>query len=244
MTTEQDDSGILLVDKPSEWTSHDVVNCVRRRFNLKKVGHCGTLDPLATGLLVLVLGKATKLADRLSGQDKTYVGTMRLGVQTTSQDADGEVTATADTTNVTPQDVTTVMARFVGPQLQLPPMVSALKKDGKALYKLARKGIEVERERRPVTIHRLNIISIDLPDVQFEVACSKGSYVRTLCADIGEQLGCGAHLAQLRRTRSGQFDVADSFTMDDIKTWEKATLLNNMISLPQLLSRLTIPLNP
>lgn len=228
------ESGILLVDKPVAWTSHDVVNCVRRRFNVRKVGHCGTLDPAATGLLVLVLGKATQLSEKLSGQEKAYAGTMRLGIETDSQDSDGAVVATHDPAAVTPADIERACARYRGEIQQIPPMVSAIKKDGRPLYKLARRGIEVEREPRTITIHELQVDRIAMPDVEFHVACTKGTYVRTLCADIGKDLGCGAHLLGLRRLRSGKFDVSKAVTIDTIKSWERADLLKNMMSLAQL----------
>lgn len=232
------ESGILLIDKPAEWTSHDVVNCVRRRFRFRKVGHCGTLDPAATGLLVLLLGRATKLSQRLMNQQKIYAGTMRLGIETDSQDRDGKVVATGDIGGIAPEDVERVAATFVGEIMQVPPMVSALKKDGKPLYKLARKGQTVEREPRPVTIHRLTITAIRIPDVDFEVACSKGTYVRTLCADMGRKLGCGAYLHELRRLQSGFFDVKDAYTMEEVKTWEREQLLEAMIGLGDLLTRM------
>jgi len=230
------ESGVLLVDKPADWTSHDVVNCVRRRFRLKKAGHCGTLDPMATGLLVLVLGKATKLASRLSGQDKTYSGTMRFGVCTSTQDREGEVTAAADPGDLNETRVREVFAAFEGEQLQIPPMVSAVKHNGKPLYKLARKGIEVEREPRPVTVHKLELLELRPPDADFLLECSKGTYVRTLCADIGDRLGCGAHLYNLRRIRSGRFDVDRSHGMDEIKAWERPELLANMMPLHDVLT--------
>jgi len=225
------ESGILLVDKPSEWTSHDVVNCVRRRFRVKKVGHCGTLDPAATGLLVLVLGRATKLSGRLSGQDKVYSGTLRLGIETDSQDRDGKITAENDPGAITREQIEDVFQRFTGDIQQIPPMVSAVKKDGRPLYKLARKGIEIERDPRSVTIHSLELLDFRLPDVDFEVRCSKGTYVRTLCADIGRELGCGAHLAALRRNRSGKFKIEDAHTVDAIKQWEKEQLMEAIIPL-------------
>jgi tRNA pseudouridine55 synthase len=236
---ELQESGILLVDKPVDWTSHDVVNCVRRRFGVRKVGHCGTLDPAATGLLVLVLGRATKIAARLTNQDKAYAGTMQLGVETFSQDRDSEVIATADASQITLAMIKQVAGGFVGDIMQTPPMVSAVKKDGRPLYKLARKGEVVEREPRPVTIHELKIIDLRPPDVEFEVTCSKGTYVRTLCADIGRQLGCGAHLLNLRRTRSGSFEVNAAHAMAEIKTWEREQLLANIIPLAELLIELT-----
>ena len=235
------ESGILLVDKPVDWTSHDVVNCVRRRFRIRKVGHCGTLDPGATGLLVLVLGRATKLSARFSGQDKTYAGIMRLGVETDTQDADGTVTGTADVSAVTEDEVRSVSSRFVGNLEQVPPMVSAVKKDGQPLYKLARKGKVVERDARPITIYRLTVADVRLPDVDFEVECSKGTYVRTLCVDIGTELGCGAHLLSLRRLRSGRFPVEDSFPIDTIKNWEREQLMNAVIPLMRVFSYLDTP---
>lgn len=229
------ESGILLVDKPVDWTSHDVVNCVRGRFRIRKVGHCGTLDPIATGLLVLVLGRATKLSDRLTTQDKTYTGTMRLGIETFTEDSAGEVTATADTSGITPDQIQRVAAAFLGETEQVPPMVSAIKKDGTPLYKLARKGQVVEREPRRITIRSLELERIEIPDVDFTVACSKGTYVRTLCADIGRQLGCGAHLLNLRRLRSGGFDVADAHGAEEIKTWAREKLLEHVIPLGEVL---------
>jgi len=233
------ESGVLLVDKPVDWTSHDVVNCVRRRFRVRKVGHCGTLDPIATGLLVLVLGRATKLSSLLARQDKTYSGTMRLGVETDTEDSAGQVIATGNTSGVTPEDVRRAAGLFTGEIMQIPPMVSAVKKDGKPLYKLARKGQVVERDPRPVTIYSLDLGRIALPDVELEVRCSKGTYVRTLCADIGKELGCGAHLLSLRRPRSGSFDVADAYTMTEIKTWEREQLLEAIIPLGEVLVGLT-----
>jgi len=233
------ESGLLLVDKPVAWTSHDVVNCVRRRFGVAKVGHCGTLDPIATGLLVLVLGRATRLAAQLTSQDKVYAGTMRLGVETFTEDSAGEVTATADTAGIAAADVERVAQTFVGDILQVPPMVSAIKKDGRPLYKLARKGKTVEREARPVTIHYLKLSRIAVPDVDLEVSCSKGTYVRTLCADMGRKLGCGAHLLSLRRLRSGRFDVAQAYPVDAIKQWERPDLFAHMISLPEVLRHLS-----
>lgn len=229
------ESGVLLVDKPVDWTSHDVVNCVRSRFRVRKVGHCGTLDPSATGLLVLVLGKATKLSARLSGQDKTYAGTMRLGIETSSQDRDGEITATCDASHVTVEEVRSAAEGFVGDIMQIPPMVSAVKKDGQRLYKLARRGETVERDPRPVTIHYLRLGEVELPDICFEVSCTKGTYVRTLCADLGAALGVGAHLLGLRRIRSGDFDVADATPIEEIKEWDRDRLLASIIPLPGVL---------
>jgi tRNA pseudouridine55 synthase len=230
--------GLLLVDKPMDWTSHDVVSCVRSRFQLSKTGHCGTLDPIATGLLMLLLGRATKLQDRLMSEDKVYSGTMRLGVETDSQDRSGEQTATADIGELTEAQIQTVVAGFVGPQQQQPPMVSAIKKDGTPLYKLARKGIVVERKSRPIIIHAFSLTRTALPDVDFRVHCSKGTYIRTLCADVGRALGCGAHMLELRRESSGGFQVADAVSMDAVKSWELPELQQHVRPLGSVISQL------
>jgi tRNA pseudouridine55 synthase len=208
--------GVLLVDKPAGPTSHDVVDRVRRQFGFKKVGHCGTLDPAATGLLILVLERATKLQDRLMSDDKTYEGTMLLGVSTDSQDADGQVIAEKPVPPLTGEDIERVFAKFRGDIQQVPPMVSAVKHQGTPLYKLARKGKTVEREPRLIHIYNLAVLALELPRIQFRVACTKGTYVRTLCSDIGDALGCGAHLFELRRTRSGKFDAKDAHSLDEI----------------------------
>ena len=208
--------GVLLVDKPPRLTSHDVVDYIRRHFGFKKVGHCGTLDPAATGLLIIVLERATKLQHHMMADDKTYEGTMRLGIATDSQDADGEVIADKPVPPLTPDDIERVLAKFRGDIQQVPPMVSAVKHKGQPLYKLARKGKTVEREARTIHIYDLRVLKLDLPLIEFTVTSTKGTYVRTLCHEIGESLGCGAHLAGLRRTRSGQFDVKDAHTLDEL----------------------------
>ncbi|MSR65592.1 MAG: tRNA pseudouridine(55) synthase TruB [Verrucomicrobiae bacterium] len=208
--------GILLVDKPPRLTSHDVVDKVRRHFGFKKVGHCGTLDPLATGLLILVLGKATKLSEKLLSDNKDYEGTLRLGITTVSQDADGKVTKISEVPPLTEEQIKQTFAQFMGDIYQTPPMVSAIKQGGKPLYKLARKGIEVEREPRLVHIFEFRVTDIALPDIKFILRCTKGTYVRTLCDDIGNVLGCGGHLAQLRRSRSGNFSIANAHTLEAI----------------------------
>ncbi len=217
-------NGVLLVDKPAEWTSFDVVNFVRARFNIPKVGHCGTLDPAATGLLVLVLGKFTLLSQKFSGEDKIYEATLLLGKETDSEDLDGEVTAEHDWSGITETQLRDTLGGFVGVQQQTPPMVSAVKKDGKKLYELARQGIEVERESREITISKLDISRLELPECDFTLYCSKGTYVRTLCADAGRKLGCGGVLKSLRRLASGSFHVADALTVDQLKTFEQADL--------------------
>jgi tRNA pseudouridine55 synthase len=216
--------GALLVDKPAGPTSHDVVDAVRRHFQIKKVGHCGTLDPNATGLLILVLGKATRLSERLMSDDKVYEGTIKFGEATSSYDADGDLTGSLPVPPMTVDDISAMADSFVGDLLQMPPMVSAVKKDGVPLYKLARKGIEVERKERLVHIYSFKINSYSEPLATFRIACTKGTYVRALAHDLGQKAGCGAHLAALRRTSSGKFDVANALTLDQILALSHAQL--------------------
>ena len=225
-------SGVLLVDKPSDWTSFDVVNFVRGRFNIPKVGHCGTLDPAATGLLVIVLGRFTKLSQHFSGEDKIYDARIQFGIETDSQDLDGEVTAEHDWSGLDDEQVKTTIMSFVGEQEQIPPMVSAKKKDGKRLYELARQGIVVERDPVEINISSIDLASIELPLADFSVKCSKGTYIRTLCYDIGKQLGCGAVLNKLRRTGSGELRIEDAVTIEQLKEWDQPELdkhLNMML---------------
>ena len=206
--------GALLIDKPVGPTSHDVVDAVRRRFRIKKVGHCGTLDPNATGLLIVVLGRGTKLSEKLMATDKVYEGALKLGETTTSYDTDGELLASLPVPALTLEQLNETAAVFVGDQMQMPPMVSAVKKDGVPLYKLARQGIEVERKERLIHIYSFRFTQYQEPIGHFRVACTKGTYVRTLAHDFGGRIGCGAHLAALRRTASGRFDVADALPLD------------------------------
>jgi tRNA pseudouridine55 synthase len=229
-----DESGILLVDKPSDWTSHDVVNFIRG-FGIKKVGHCGTLDPSATGLLVIVIGKATKLTGTLNTEEKSYLATLCLGIETTTQDADGEITSEKNWSHVNDPEINDVFESFLGEQLQIPPMYSAKKVKGKRLYELARKGITIERNPISIVIHELSITSISLPVVAFSVRCSKGTYIRTLSTDIGEKLGCGAHLHSLRRTGSGKFNVFDAVSINELKSWNREKLLSQCLPAPSLL---------
>jgi tRNA pseudouridine55 synthase len=229
--------GVLLVDKPPRLTSHDVVDRLRRHFGFKKVGHCGTLDPAATGLLVIVLERATKLQDHLMADDKTYEGAMRLGVATDSQDADGEIVAEKPVPPLTAEDVEHAFEKFRGDIQQIPPMVSALKHKGQPLYKLARKGMTVERAPRALHIYDLRLLKLDLPRVEFRVTCTKGTYIRTLCADIGEALGCGAHLAELRRLRSGKFDVKNARTLDDLLRMSREELQAAVIPILSLVKQ-------
>jgi tRNA pseudouridine55 synthase len=230
--SEPDPAGILLVDKPSTWTSHDVVAFVRR-FGFRKVGHAGTLDPAATGLLVLLVGRqATRAASQLSGQDKTYVGTVTLGVETDSLDADGSVTKESPWEHLSPTDVEAALPAFRGDIEQIPPMVSAVKIKGKRLYKMAREGKTVERPPRPVTIHELTLLATDLPNFEIRVHCSKGTYVRTLAADIGTALGCGAHLSALRRFTSGCYSIDNAVTIDTLRTWDRQAVCDHLLPVP------------
>lgn len=208
--------GAILVDKPAGPTSHDVVDAIRRKFGIKKVGHCGTLDPNATGLLIIVLGRGTKLSDKLMGDDKVYEGTIKFGEATDSYDADGEITATNPVPPLTLDQVNTAAATFIGDLMQTPPMVSAIKKDGVPLYKLARKGIEVERVPRLVHIYHFRFTDYAEPLGKFTITCTKGTYVRSIAHELGQKLGCGAHLASLRRTASGKFDVAGATPLDGV----------------------------
>ncbi|MEW6305697.1 MAG: tRNA pseudouridine(55) synthase TruB [Verrucomicrobiota bacterium] len=207
--------GALLIDKPAGPTSHDVVDAIRREFQIKKVGHCGTLDPNATGLLIIVLGRATKLSEKLMADDKVYEGTVKFGEETNSYDSDGELVASLPVPPLTLDQLNETAETFVGDLMQEPPMVSAVKKDGVPLYKLARKGIEVERKARLVHIYTFRFTKYEEPLGECRVACTKGTYVRSLAHELGRKIGCGAHLASLRRITSGKFDVADAIGLDD-----------------------------
>ena len=224
--------GVLIVDKSPGMTSHDVVAIVRRALDTKKVGHCGTLDPLATGLLIVVIGRGTKIQDLLMSEDKEYVGTLKLGEMTDSQDADGQITETRPVPELTPERIEQAFAKFDGDFYQMPPMVSAIKMGGVPLYKMARQGKTVEREPRFVHIFAHEIKNIALPEIEFRVVCSKGFYVRTYAFDIGNDLGCGAHLKTLRRTKSGKFNLDYAVTIEDLKTKPRAEIAAKILSLP------------
>ena len=208
--------GAILIDKPAGPTSHDVVDAIRRQFRIKKVGHCGTLDPNATGLLIIVLGRGTKLSEKLMSDDKVYEGAIKLGEATNSYDADGELVASLPVPPLTLEQLNAAAAEFVGDLMQTPPMVSAVKKDGVPLYKLARKGIEVPREPRLVHIYNFRFSAYQEPLAQFSLACTKGTYVRSIAHDLGQKLGCGGHLATLRRVASGKFDVAQAIPLAEV----------------------------
>jgi len=226
--------GVLLVDKPAGFTSHDVVAKIRGHFRIKKVGHGGTLDPMATGLLIILTGRGTRLSGQIMGADKIYEGVMRLGITTDSQDADGVVLSGKPVDGISDGQILEEMKKRTGDQMQLPPMVSAIKKNGVPLYKLARKGQEIEREQRFIHVYSFNMIARNGSDIAFTVKCSKGTYVRTLCHDIGEALGCGAHLHSLRRTASGKFTLADAVTMPDLLSMDFEQLCRKIIPIMQL----------
>jgi tRNA pseudouridine55 synthase len=227
-------SGVLLIDKAPDMTSHDVVAIARRSLGIKKIGHCGTLDPMATGLLMLVIGKATKIQDLLMSEDKEYVGTLTLGATTNTQDAKGEILEERPLDGVTEESIRETFGKYTGDFEQIPPMVSAIKKDGVPLYKLARKGQEVERAPRAIYITDYEISRIALPEVDFTVNCSKGFYVRTYAHDIGADLGCGGHLSALRRTRSGKFNLERAITVEQLKNGDVLELYNSLISLAEI----------
>ena len=209
-------TGLLHIDKPGGLTSHDVVNRVRRIAGQRRVGHAGTLDPLATGSLLLCLGTATRLIEYLVGRAKVYVAAVRLGQTTDSYDADGEIVRERPFTAVTRAAIETAFPHFQGDIQQLPPMYSAVKKDGRRLYELARQGIEVERSLRAVTIYELELLDWQPPDLIIRVACSSGTYIRSLAHDLGEWLGCGGHITALRRTAVGQFPVSEAIPLDEL----------------------------
>ena len=212
-----DENGILVVDKEKDWTSHDVCAFVRSRFKIKKVGHAGTLDPLATGVLVVLLGNATKKSKELSSCDKDYYGTLELGIKTDSHDISGNVIEKRDWQHVTQEALHRVFERFSGTQEQTPPMVSALKHEGVRLYQLARAGKTVEREKRTITVYEFRIEEIKLPSVRFFAKVSKGTYLRTLVNDLGEALGSCAVLTDLRRVRSGLFTLDDAVPISELR---------------------------
>ena len=230
---KNDSSGILLVDKPQGITSHDVVARMRRVFQMKRIGHAGTLDPMATGLLLILVGKATKASQYLMSLDKEYIGTIKLGEATDSQDADGEILVTKPVPDLKETDVASAMQKFLGDQYQTPPMFSAKKINGQKLYNLARKGKEVEREPRFIHISRYEITKFALPEISFIVRSSKGAYIRTLAHDLGELLGCGGHLSALRRTAVGQFRVEASSTIEAIESMLSSELRRKLIPVTQ-----------
>ena len=227
--------GVLNIYKEKGYTSHDVVARLRRIVGQKKIGHTGTLDPEAEGVLPVCLGKATKLCDLLTDKDKTYEAVLLLGISTDTQDTTGKILEEKNTADLREEAVREVVLSFEGEYDQIPPMFSALKVGGKKLYELARDGKEVERKPRHVQIYRIRILQIDLPRVRMEVTCSKGIYIRTLCHDIGEKLGCGGCMESLLRTRVERFGVAESLRISEVEQlMDEGTLQEHMIKVDEM----------
>ena len=212
--------GIINVYKEAGYTSHDVVAKLRGICKQKKIGHTGTLDPDAVGVLPVCLGCATRLCDMLTDKDKEYVAVLRLGITTDTQDATGKVLAEKEV-SVSEEEVRAVIASFEGEQLQIPPMYSALKVNGKKLYELAREGKEIERKARPIVVHEIEILSENMPEFTIRVKCSKGTYIRTICHDIGQKLSCGGVMVSLKRTKVGNFGIEDAYTLSQIEDMAK-----------------------
>ena len=229
-SSDQTFEGILLVDKPSGITSHDVVNRVRRRLQMRRVGHAGTLDPTATGLLIILVGKATKVSQYLMSLDKIYEGTLKLGQSTDTHDTEGEVVEDKVVPELSVEEVRAYFDEFVGDQYQIPPMFSAKKIGGVPLYKLARRGKVVEREARFIRVSSIELKGVDLPLVDFRISCSKGTYVRTLVHDLGQRIGCGAHLVTLRRIAIERVHLEDAVSLEEFEA-----------STTDLIQRLLIP---
>lgn len=235
--------GVLIVDKPAGMTSHDVVGKVRRLYNTRRVGHTGTLDPMATGVLTVLIGRAAKAAEYLSSDRKTYLATLRLGLTTDTEDTTGEILTQSDSI---PDEaaVIAVLPRFRGEIMQIPPMYSALKVGGQKLYDLARRGEVIERQARPITIHQLEAERLTDTDYALTVTCSAGTYIRTLCADIGAALGCGGAMAALRRTEAGGFSLEHAHTptaLEEMSEDERHAILLPIVSLFDDLPAVTLP---
>jgi len=229
--------GILLIDKPSGITSHDVVDDIRKKSGIKRIGHTGTLDPNATGLLILCLGKATKLSEYFIALDKTYEGKMQLGIVSDSHDIDGNIIKENTIQVISEKDIEKHISGFIGEIEQVPPMISAIKIGGKRLYKIAREGTIIKREARKIRIHEFIILKIELPNVWFRISCSRGTYVRTLCNDLGEKIGCGAILAELKRIQVGNYTVDNAISLNLLNTKEdiqkRLININHALDLPR-----------
>lgn len=231
--------GILLFNKPILWTSHDAVDFIRRRIGQRSVGHAGTLDPLATGLLVILIGKATKLSQELSVSDKEYAGSMTLGIRTDTQDLEGKILSSRDCQEIDEERIKQVFEKMKGFQQQIPPSFSAVKRNGKSLYAWTRQGVDMQRDSREINISRLTITGLLLPEIYFSMSCSKGTYVRAICDQAGEELGCGAVLSSLVRTRSGSFFLENALNQEqvhdrDLSFIEKFLLKDNSANLQRV----------
>ena len=231
-------NGVLVVNKHEGPTSHDIVNMVRKLYHTKKVGHTGTLDPMATGVLVVLIGRAAKAAEYLVSDEKKYRATLRLGLVTDTQDITGKVTAEHTGALPSSDEVIEVCKSFVGKSEQLPPMYSAIKVGGRKLVDLARKGTEINRGMRPIEIFSIECSKVNETDYSLDVHCSSGTYIRTLCQDIGEKLGCGGTMATLCRTETGGFSISESFTVDELKEMTEQELLSRLIKAESLFSSL------
>ena len=223
--------GVLVVNKESGMTSHDVVDIIRRRFNLKKVGHAGTLDPMATGVLVMLIGSYTKLSEQFMSEEKEYEGSLILGASSDTDDAWGKLKPSGKSIDFTNDEIIAAFKIFLGESEQCPPMYSSVKVNGQKLYELARKGLVVTVEPRKISIKDIEVTKISLPEVFFKVTCSKGTYVRALCADIGKNLGCSAHMGQLKRTRSGKFNIEKAIVMDELRRMKAIDLEKVLITI-------------
>ena len=225
--------GVLLVDKPAGLTSHDVVDRVRAKVRMKRVGHAGTLDPNASGLLIILVGKATKISRYLMSLDKSYEGSLVLGKSTDSHDVEGVVIEEHEVPELTKFEMEQNLSEFHGDQYQIPPMFSAKKVNGVALYKLARKGKEIEREPRFIRVTSIEMLDFESPKVEFRIECSKGTYVRTIAHDLGQKIGCGAYLATLRRTAIERFRIEDSISLKELESTEFSELQRMLIPVYQ-----------
>ena len=235
---KKDYEGVLLVDKPTDHTSHDVVARLRGKLKMKRIGHAGTLDPSATGLLVMLVGKATKVSQYLMSVEKEYTGTIKLGEVTNTQDADGEVLETRPVPEFSQADIVKVLDGFKGDQYQMPPMFSAIKIDGVPLYKRARAGEEVEREPRFIRIMDFELKRWESPELDIRVKCSKGTYVRTIAHDVGQKLECGGHLKNLRRTASGELSVDQALTLEELLNMPLHELGERLLPIHQVAPRI------
>lgn len=223
--------GILVVNKPQRMTSHDVVDLIRRLFGLRKVGHAGTLDPMATGVLVMLIGKYTKLSSTLISDEKEYEATMTLGGRSDTGDAWGKIEPSGAAVSFSRVSIEDVFRRFTGEIEQTPPMYSAVKQNGRKLYELARKGVSVDVKPRKIVIKELSIKSVSFPEISFSIVCSKGTYVRQLCVDIGEALGCGGYMSALERTRSGRYTIRMAAGLQDLKIIDRAEFEKRLITI-------------
>lgn len=235
--TEEYISGAILIDKPANITSHDVVKYVRAYLAVRKAGHCGTLDPIATGLMVVLIGSATRLSSMFTAEDKEYICTMALGVETDTDDSRGSVLKRTDIDTISDERIREVISSFKGLQKQVAPMISARHHNGRRLYSLARNGVTVERIPNEINIKDIDIIDISKPQVSFRVVVSKGTYVRRLCHDMGQRLGCGSHMTALRRIRSGEFHISDALGLKYLTDFRYKDLVKSRIIMPQQLPK-------